>query len=210
MKNKEQSSGISRRNFIKGFGGGMAGSVALTSAITGCHDSPGKGPHGSKVRGPDKVALSFKINGQKKTLQVDPRITLLDVIRDQLEFTGTKRVCNKGQCGACTVIMNGKTVLACSLLALDAEGASIQTIEGLAKGEKLHPIQQSFIRHDAFQCGFCTPGFIMSSVALLAENPSPSVEEIKYGVSGNLCRCGAYPNIFKAVDDAAKTIQKGG
>jgi len=210
MKEKDQSSGISRRNFIKGFGGGVAGSVAITSSMTGCADDTEVGPHGSSVRGPDKVGVSFKINGKKKTVQVDPRITLLDAIRDQLDFTGTKRVCNKGQCGACTVILDGQTVLACSMLAVDANGASIKTIEGLAKGDNLHPIQKSYIKHDALQCGFCTPGFIMSSYALLEENPAPSLDEIKQGVSGNLCRCGTYPNVFKAVDDAAKSMKKGG
>lgn len=210
MKEKDQSSGISRRNFIKGFGGGVAGSVAITSSIAGCANDAKAGPHGSSVRGPDKVAVSFKLNGQKKTVQVDPRITLLDAIRDQLDFTGTKRVCNKGQCGACTVILDGSTVLACSMLAVDADGALIKTIEGLAKGDNLHPIQQSFIKHDALQCGFCTPGFIMSSLALLEVNPSPSIDEIKQSVSGNLCRCGTYPNVFKAVDDAAKSMKKGG
>jgi xanthine dehydrogenase YagT iron-sulfur-binding subunit len=210
MKEKEQTSGISRRNFIRGFGGGVAGSVAITSSISGCAGASEQGPHGSSVRGPDKVAVSFKVNGKKKTVEVDPRITLLDAIRDQLDFTGTKRVCNKGQCGACTVILDGNTVLACSMLAVDAEGSSIKTIEGLAKGDNLHQIQKSFIKHDALQCGFCTPGFIMSSVVLLEDNPSPSITEIKQGVSGNLCRCGTYPNIFKAVDDAAKIMKKGG
>lgn len=210
MKENEQKSGISRRNFIKGFGGGVAGTVAITSTLPDSAEASTKGPHGSKVRGPNQVTVSLLVNGQNKAVQVDPRITLLDAIRDQLDFTGTKRVCNRGSCGACTVIMDGKTVLACSILAIDADGSSIQTIEGLAKGDNLHPVQQSYIKYDALQCGFCTPGFIMSSVALLQDNPSPSLDEIKHGVSGNLCRCGTYPNIFKAVDDAAKSMKKGG
>jgi xanthine dehydrogenase YagT iron-sulfur-binding subunit len=137
-------------------------------------------------------------------------MTLLDVIRDRLDYTGTKRVCNRGECGACTIILDGKTILACSMFALDADGAEIETVEGLADGDQLHPIQESFVKHDALQCGFCTSGFIVSSKALLNENPSPTMDEIKKGISGNLCRCGTYPNIFKAVDEAAKNMQKGG
>lgn len=210
MKEKENSSGISRRNFIKGFGGGVAGTVAITSSIAESAKASTAGPHGSTVRGPDKVPITLTINGSKKSIHVDPRTTLLDAIRDQLDLTGTKRVCNRGSCGACTVIADGKTILACSTLAVDADGSNIQTIEGLAKGDKLHPIQESFVKYDALQCGFCTPGFIMSGLALLQQNPSPTLDEIKLGVSGNLCRCGTYPNVFKAIDDAAKTMKRGG
>jgi aerobic-type carbon monoxide dehydrogenase small subunit (CoxS/CutS family) len=209
MNEKEQKSGLSRRDFIKGVGGGVLGSAALISTISQCTPEK-KGPHGSIIRGPDKVMVSFTINGSKQSLEIEPRITLLDAIRDRLDHTGTKRVCNRGECGACTVILDGKTVLACSMFALDADGAEIETVEGLADGDQLHPIQESFVKHDALQCGFCTPGFIISSKALLNENPSPTMDEIKKGISGNLCRCGTYPNIFKAVDEAAKTMRKGG
>lgn len=209
MKDNKQKSGISRRNFIKGFGGGIVGTAAVTSSFA---KGEGKqvGPHGSMVRGPGKVKISLQINGNNHSLEVEPRTSLLDAMRDQLGYTGTKRVCNRGECGACTVILNGKTVLSCSMFAMDADGAKIETIEGLAKGDELHPIQSAFVKHDALQCGFCTPGFIMSSVALLRKNPAPNLDEIKQGVSGNLCRCGTYPNIFAAVDDAAKTIKRGG
>ncbi len=209
MKEKNQKFGISRRNFIKGFGGGIVGTAAVTSSFA---KGEGKqaGPHGSTVRGPGKINISIYVNGRKHSLEVEPRTTLLDAMRDQLGYTGTKRVCNRGECGACTVIMNRKTVLSCSMFAIDADGAKIETIEGLAKGDELHPIQSAFIKHDALQCGFCTPGFIMSGVALLRKNPEPSLDEIKQGVSGNLCRCGTYPNIFAAVDDAAKTMKRGG
>jgi aerobic-type carbon monoxide dehydrogenase small subunit (CoxS/CutS family) len=209
MNEKEQKSGLSRRDFIKGVGGGVLGSAALISTISQCTPEK-KGPHGSIIRGPDKVMVSFTINGSKQSLEIEPRITLLDAIRDRLDHTGTKRVCNRGECGACTVILDGKTVLACSMFALDADGAEIETVEGLADGDQLHPIQESFVKHDALQCGFCTSGFIISSKALLNENPSPTMDEIKKGISGNLCRCGTYPNIFKAVDEAAKTMRKGG
>ena len=207
MREVNDHSGISRRNFIKGLGGGIAGAGAISAG--GCTTAQ-VGPHGAQVVGMEPVSISIKVNGKVHHLQVDPRTTLLDALRNDLDHTGSKRVCNRGQCGACTVIMNGKTVLACSMLALDADGALIETIEGLAKGDKLHPVQEAFVKHDALQCGFCTPGFIMSCVSLLRENDQPTLEEIKNGVSGNLCRCGTYPNIFAAVADAAETMRKGG
>lgn len=209
MSEKRKKSGLSRRAFIKGLGGGVVGTATLISTISSCKVQK-SGPHGSIIRGPDVVDISLRINGKRHKLQIEPRVTLLDAIRDHLDYTGTKRVCNQGECGACTVKLNGKTVLACAMFALDAHGAEIETIEGLAKGDKLHAVQESFIEHDAMQCGFCTSGFIMSSVALLEENPEPSLVDIKKGVSGNLCRCGTYPNVFKAVDDAAKKMRKGG
>ncbi len=207
MGDLKQTSGMSRRNFIKGLGGGVAGATVITATAV---EAAPEGPHGAKVVGPGAVKIAFTVNGKKHELEIDPRITLLDALRNDLDYTGTKRVCNRGQCGACTIIMDGKTVLACSILALDADGASLETVEGLADGDKLHPVQEAFVKHDALQCGFCTPGFIMSCVSLLRENDQPTLEEIKTGVSGNLCRCGTYPNIFKAVADAADTIKKGG
>ena len=201
MSVDEQKKGISRRRFIQGIGGSAIGTAALGSAQQGY--AAGEKP---VVVGPDVVKIKLTVNGKKRTLKVEPRATLLDVLRDRLTHTGTKRVCNKGQCGACTVILNGRTVLACSMFAIDADGSSVQTIEGLAKGDQLHPVQEAFVKHDAFQCGFCTSGMIMSCVAMLEANPSPTIDEIKSGVAGNLCRCGSYPNIFKAV---AK-MKKGG
>jgi xanthine dehydrogenase YagT iron-sulfur-binding subunit len=209
MSDKDQKSGLSRRDFIKGMGGGVLGSAALISTISKCAPEK-KGPHGSVIRGPEKVKVSFRINGKRHSLDLDPQVTLLDALRNHLDYTGTKQVCNRGECGACTVLLNGKSVQACSMFALDADGAEIETVEGLADGNRLHPIQESFVKHDAMQCGFCTSGFIMSSAALLRKNPTPSMDEIKLGVAGNLCRCGTYPNIFKAVDEAAKKMSKGG
>jgi len=209
MSEKQKNSGLSRRQFIKGLGGGVVGTATLISTLSSCKVQK-SGPQGSIIRGPDLVDISFELNGKGYDLQIEPRVTLLDVIRDHLDYTGTKRVCNQGECGACTVILNGKTVLACAMFAMDAHGAEIETIEGLADGEELHPVQESFIEHDAMQCGFCTSGFIMSSIALLNENPEPSLTDIKKGVSGNLCRCGTYPHVFKAIDGAAKKMQRGG
>jgi|GEM_PF-191490 len=206
--NKPQSE-ISRRTFIKGLGGGIVGTAAVGSAITG-GAAPETGPEGAEIRGPDKVQIALTVNGKKHRLLVEPRTTLLDAIRDQLGYTGSKRVCNRGECGACTVILSGNTILACSMLALDADGGKIETVEGLAKGSKLSPVQEAFVKHDAMQCGFCTSGFVVSSTALLRENPQPTLEEIKMGVSGNLCRCGTYPHIFAAVTEAAESMRKGG
>ena len=209
MKEKREKSGISRRTFIKGVGGGLAGTVAVSSTLAASRAEQ-VGPQGSKVLGPGKVSIALTVNGKKHVLDVEPRTTLLDALRDHLGYTGTKRVCNRGECGACTVILDGQAVLACSIFAVDADGAKVETIEGLGSGGKLHPLQEAFVKHDALQCGFCTPGFIMSSLALLRENPSPSMDEIQEGVSGNLCRCGTYPNIFSAVQEAAETMKKGG
>ncbi len=205
MSDQQHHDGLSRRGFIKGVGGGIVGAASLTAI------KPARAveKYGDVV-GPDNVDVTLKVNGKSHRLNIDPRITLLDALRDKLDYTGTKRACNRGECGSCTVLLDGKTVLACSMLALDADGADVETIEGLANGEQLHPVQQAFVENDALQCGFCTPGFIISGVALLRENPSPSMNEIKYAVSGNLCRCGTYPHVFKAIDDAAKAMKKGG
>jgi len=160
------------------------------------------------VKPPGKMPLELLINGGKYSLEVEPRRSLLDVLRDDLQLTGTKKVCNMGECGAYTVIIEGKAVYACLILAVDCEGQNILTIEGLSNGEDLDPIQQAFIKNDAFQCGFCTPGQIMSVRALFEHNLSPSPEEIRRAVSGNICRCGAYPRIFAAAQAAAKTYTK--
>ncbi|AIR90790.1 (2Fe-2S)-binding protein [Pseudomonas cremoricolorata] len=151
---------------------------------------------------PAHQPLELSINGQRHQLQVAPWMTLLDLLRDQLDLTGSKKGCDHGQCGACTVLRNGQRVNACLTLAIMCEGDRITTIEGLAEDERLHPLQQAFIRHDAFQCGYCTPGQICSAVALASEGRALSRAEIQEGMSGNLCRCGAYGNIVAAVEEA--------
>jgi len=150
----------------------------------------------------DSVKVTLKINGNEHALDVDPRTTLLDALRERLHLTGSKKGCDHGQCGACTVLINGRRVNACLTLALMHEGDEITTIEGLANGDKLHPVQSAFIEHDGFQCGYCTPGQICSAVALLKENHANSDDEIREFMSGNICRCGAYPNIVAAIKDA--------
>ena len=156
----------------------------------------------STVRSTD-VTVMLRVNGRVRRLQLDSRVTLLDALRDHLDLTGTKKGCDQGACGACTVLLDGKRVLSCLALAAQCDGRAVTTIEGLAPDGRLHPVQQAFIRHDGFQCGYCTPGQIMSAVALLEEGRAGSDEEIREFMSGNLCRCGAYPNIVAAIRDVA-------
>jgi xanthine dehydrogenase YagT iron-sulfur-binding subunit len=148
---------------------------------------------------PNAISASLTINGMRHALTLDPRATLLDVLREQLDLTGTKKGCDQGQCGACTVLINGQRVVSCLTLAVMVDGASVTTIEGLAKDGSLHPLQQAFIDHDAFQCGYCTPGQICSGVGLIAEGRAKTAEEIRELMSGNICRCGAYTNIVAAI-----------
>jgi xanthine dehydrogenase YagT iron-sulfur-binding subunit len=150
-----------------------------------------------------EVQLTLRVNGAARRLRLDSRATLLDALRDQLGLSGTKKGCDQGACGACTVLADGKRVLSCLTLAAQCDGREVTTIEGLSRDGGLHPVQAAFIRHDGFQCGFCTPGQIMSAVALLAEGRAGSDEEVREFMSGNLCRCGAYPNIVAAIRDAA-------
>ena len=152
----------------------------------------------------ETVNLSLKINGKDFKLTIEPRVTLLDLLREQLALTGTKKGCDYGQCGACTVHVNGKRVLSCLSLAVMQEGKEITTIEGIADGENLHPMQQAFIKHDGFQCGYCTPGQIMSAIACVNEGHAGSDDDIREYMSGNICRCGAYSNIVKAVSSVSK------
>ena len=150
-----------------------------------------------------EVDLTLRVNGSAQRLRLDSRVTLVDALRDPLELTGTKKGCDQGACGACTVLVDGKRILSCLTLAAQCDGREVTTIEGLSVDGGLHPVQEAFIRHDGFQCGYCTPGQIMSAVALLAEGRAGSDEEIREFMSGNICRCGAYPNIVAAIRDAA-------
>ncbi len=158
------------------------------------------------VRGPERGPIKLRVNGEKHELWVEPRRTLLDALRDDLGLTGAKKGCDEGTCGTCTVLLDGKPIYACLRLAIECEGHEITTIEGLAQGGELHPVQRAFIEEDALQCGFCTPGQILSVKALLDENPNPTEADVKRAVSGNLCRCGAYPHIVRAALRAAKGL----
>jgi xanthine dehydrogenase YagT iron-sulfur-binding subunit len=156
----------------------------------------------------EKIPLSLKVNGTKHKLQVEPRTTLLDLLREQLHLTGTKKGCDYGQCGACTVHVDGQRVNSCLSFAVMHDGQEITTIEGLAKGDELHPMQEAFVKHDGFQCGYCTPGQIMSAVACVREGHAGSENEIREYMSGNICRCGAYSNIVAAIQDVKQGGQK--
>ncbi|MEV4578283.1 (2Fe-2S)-binding protein [Nonomuraea jabiensis] len=157
-----------------------------------------------------RVAVTLTVNDVDHRLDLDPRVTLLDALRDRLGLTGTKKGCDQGACGACTVMADGRRVLSCLTLAAQCEGRAITTVEGLATGGVLHPVQEAFVRHDAFQCGYCTSGQIMSAVCLLAEGRAGSDAEIREFMSGNLCRCGAYPNIVAAIREARDRLRAGG
>jgi carbon-monoxide dehydrogenase small subunit len=154
----------------------------------------------------EEVAL--KVNGTDYRLSIEPRRTLLEVLRENLGLTGTKKSCNEGNCGACTVLMDGKPVASCLVLAIDAQEKEILTIEGLSEGEKLHPIQEAFLKHGAIQCGFCIPGMVISAKAFLDENPTPTTTEIRKAISGNLCRCTGYQHIVDSIMAASKMMQK--
>ena len=153
--------------------------------------------------------ISLKINGAEKQLDVAPWTTLLDLLRESLQLTGTKKGCDHGQCGACTVLVDGQRINSCLTLAIMKDGASVTTVEGLAQGEALHPVQEAFVAQDAFQCGYCTPGQICSAVGLITEGKAKSAEDIRELMSGNLCRCGAYPNILAAIQQAMGARQGG-
>jgi xanthine dehydrogenase YagT iron-sulfur-binding subunit len=195
---KKPGAGVSRRGFIRGVGiGGALG--------TGILQTESEAAPAASVAGPDAVPITLQINGKPMNLSVEPRVTLLDALRDRLDLTGAKKVCDRGNCGACTVIMSGKVVYACSVLAIDAQGKPIQTIEGLSAGDRLHPVEAAFVNNDAQQCGFCTPGFVMAAKGFLDRHPNPNYEQVKAGLSGNLCRCGTYVGLRKALLEAAKT-----
>jgi len=191
---------VTRRDVLRG--AGVAAVLGSVGAPAGAQEAPAA--KGVQRLGPDAVDVAFELNGQHTTVRVEPRVTLLDALRDHVGLTGTKRVCDRGACGACTVWVDGKTVNACMMLALDAAGSRIKTIEGLARGDELHPVQKAFVAHDALQCGFCTPGMIMSCAALLEAVPRPDDAQIRAAVAGNLCRCGTYPHVFAACKEASR------
>lgn len=197
--------GMSRRNFLKGFGVTSIGIAAGSEGLLGTIQASCAPAQGS-ISGPDAHEITLRINGKNQRLMVEPRTTLVEALRDHLHMTGTKIGCDRGACGACTVILNGTTIASCMTLAMDAVGAEIETIEGLENNGTLHPVQEAFIEHDALQCGFCTSGMVMSCKNLLDHHPNPSIDDITWATSGNLCRCGTYNNVFEAVKKAS---QKG-
>jgi xanthine dehydrogenase YagT iron-sulfur-binding subunit len=191
---------ISRRSFLKAFSTSAA--AAATAQVEGVAQELEK-VNAEKVFGPGAVPMTLQVNGKALKLELEPRVTLLEALRNHSNLTGAKEVCDRGTCGACTVLLNDKPVYSCSLLAIEAQGQPITTVEGLAQNGKLTPVQQAFIDQDALMCGYCTPGFIMSVTALLKKTPRPTPEQVKRACSGNLCRCGTYPRVMQAALKAA-------
>lgn len=203
MEAERNGKGVSRRDFLKGIGGGAIGTAVVSTGLVKPDEVEAYTQEAvGTTRG--KSTLSLKVNGKNYKVEVEHRNTLAEVLRDQLGLTGTKIGCDRGECGACTVMINGRNLYSCSQLAVWMEGKEILTIEGLAKGDKLDPVQEAFIEHDGPQCGFCTPGQIMSGKALLLKKPNPTEAEVRRGLSGNLCRCGNYNREVAAVLAAAK------
>ena len=196
-KDNSDHSGVSRRDFLKI--SGISAAVPLVTRPKMVMASGQEVP----VHGPGKVPMEFSINGKSYKAELEPRVTLLDALRDQFELTGGKRVCDRAECGACTVLMDNKPVYACSVLAIEAQHKPITTVESLVADGKLHPIQQAFVDNDASQCGFCTPGFVISCKAVLDAHPHPTPEDIRRELSGNLCRCGTYAGIRQAIAQLA-------
>jgi len=195
--------GFSRRGFIRGVG---IGTGALGSGLL---ETPSTAAPAGNIAGPGVVPITLKINGKPYNLSVEPRVTLIDALRNSLDHTGAKKVCDRATCGACTVIMDGKVVYSCTVLAIEAQGKDIQTIEGIAQNGKLHPVSVAFVNHDAQQCGYCTPGFVMAAKGFLDKHPNPTLESVEKGLGGNLCRCGTYVGVRKAVLEAAKEMKGG-
>jgi len=207
MKNKkpkkEKSGNLSRRGFLKGAGITAAGTVLAGSGVLKLQAQT---EEKDKTLGPDAVNIKIKVNGHVRQLSIEPRTTLADALRKELQLTGAKVGCNRGACSACTVWIDGIPVLSCMTLAVEVGDKEVTTIEGLAKDDRLNPVQEAFMKHDATQCGFCTSGMIMTATHLLEHNPSPTEKDVKVALSGNFCRCGTHPKVFDAILDAARKM----
>lgn len=195
---QRRANGFSRRTFLQSVsaGAGVAGTAVLTPTAQAA----------SAVTGPGAAPITLQINGSPHSLEVEPRVTLLDALRNHLDYTGAKKVCDRATCGACTVIVDGDAVYACSMLAIEAQGREIRTIEGMPAN---NPVSKSFVKHDAQQCGFCTPGFVMACQSFLENHSEPTMEDVEKGLGGNICRCGTYDGIRRAVLDASREIKGG-
>ena len=204
-KKPEEPSGLSRRGFLKTVGAGTVagGLIGETTA------PPRAAAQGPALAGPGAIPLELNINGKVEKVSVEPRVTLLDALRNHLDLTGSKKVCDRGTCGACTILLDNKPIYSCSMLAVEAQGHAIQTIEGLGSPEQLSAIQAAFVEHDAQQCGFCTPGFVVACTAFVHDHPSATLEEVRAGLGGNLCRCGTYHGVTEAVLHVVKSAKGG-
>jgi xanthine dehydrogenase YagT iron-sulfur-binding subunit len=198
MSQKDDRFAVSRRDFLK-----SAGVGGLATAVTTGGAAEADAQTASRVVGPGEVPVTLTVNGKRLDLRIEPRVTLLDALRNRADLTGNKRVCDRGTCGACTMIVDGRTVYSCSTLAIDVVGKQIRTVDGLSTGNTLHPVQQAFCDVDALMCGFCTPGFVVAATALLERYPNPTREQISKGLDGNVCRCGTFVRIMEATMAAA-------
>jgi xanthine dehydrogenase YagT iron-sulfur-binding subunit len=203
MSSKDDFPAFSRRDFLK-----TAGVGSLATAVTTATEADAQTQTGPRVLGPGDVPVTLTVNGKRVQLQIEPRVTLLDALRNRADLTGNKRVCDRGTCGACTMIVDGRTVYSCSTLAIDVQGKQVRTVDGLAQNDKLHPVQQAFYDVDALMCGFCTPGFVVATVALLEKYPNATVEQAKHELDGNICRCGTFVRVMEAAMKA-KTMMGG-
>jgi xanthine dehydrogenase YagT iron-sulfur-binding subunit len=194
---------VSRRDFLK-----TAGVGSLATAVTAATAVEVEAQAGARVVGPGDVPVSLMVNGKKVDLRIEPRVTLLDALRNRADLTGNKRVCDRGTCGACTMIIDGRTAYSCSTLAIEVQGKQIRTVDGLASGATLHPVQQAFCDKDSLMCGFCTPGFVMATVALLEKHPNPTPQQAHRLLDGNICRCGTFTRIMEAAT-TAKVVARG-
>src|SRR5215813_14183820 len=202
MKPKDDAFHVSRRDFLK-----SASVGGIVTAVAGTAEVEAQAP-GATVIGPGEVPVQLNVNGKQINLRIEPRVTLLDALRMRTDLTGNKRGCDRGACGACTMIVDGRTVYSCSTLAIEVQGKRIRTVDGLAEGNKLHPVQQAFCDADAMMCGFCTPGFIMATVGFLERHPNATPEQLRKGLDGNICRCGTFNRVFEAAMKA-KGVSRG-
>jgi xanthine dehydrogenase YagT iron-sulfur-binding subunit len=200
---KPEHFNVSRRDFLK-----TAGVGGLATAVTAAGEAEVDAQTGPRVVGPGEVPVTLTVNGKRVDLRIEPRVTLLDAVRTRADLTGNKRVCDRGTCGACTMIVDGRTVYACSTLAIEVQGKQIRTVDGLSTGTTLHPVQQAFCDVDALMCGFCTPGFVMATVALLEKHPNPTPAQARKGLDGNICRCGTFVRVMEAAMQA-KGVARG-
>ncbi len=196
-------SGVSRRSFLQTLGASAAANALVANLDAAQPPAAPAAPEGPAMLGPGPGKMMLRINGKETPLTIEPSTTLLDALRHHANLTGSKEVCDRGSCGGCSVIIDGRLHVSCMMLAVDAVGSDIQTVEGLATGDELHPIQKAFVKHDALQCGFCTPGLVMACKAVLDHEPKPTLTQIKKGLAGNICRCGTYTNVFNACLEAS-------
>jgi xanthine dehydrogenase YagT iron-sulfur-binding subunit len=204
-KRSTERGSLSRRDFLRGSGAAVSAGVLVGEGLLKAQGQPA-----GKAQGPGAVPITLRINGKPQKLTVEPRVTLLDALRDYLDLTGAKKVCDRGTCGACTVIVDGKAMYSCTILAIDAQGREITTIEGLAPNGKLHEVSAAFVDHDAQQCGFCTPGFVVACKAYLDKSANPTEAQVNRAFGGNLCRCGTYMGVRKAAVAAAQSLGRRG